>query len=96
MKKPFAAGGGNWRMNSPIPHRPASAVWTADDRVPKKDPVLETALLTLVGPHTAGDPMTTTKWLNCRLNDWQAHLADQGHPASRPVISRLLKAIPFE
>jgi hypothetical protein len=48
--------------------------------------------LTLVEPHTAGDPMTTTKWLNCRLADVQAQLAGQGHGVSRPVIGRLLKA----
>jgi len=45
-----------------------------------------------VAPHTAGDPMTTTKWLNCRLCDLQAHLASAGHAISQPVISRLLRA----
>ena len=46
----------------------------------------------VVQPHTAGDPMTTTKWLNCRLRDVQAALASRGHPVSLPVISRLLRA----
>jgi len=36
--------------------------------------------------------MTTTKWLNVRLNDIQTRLADQGRPISLPVISRLLHA----
>jgi hypothetical protein len=48
--------------------------------------------LTLVEPHTAGDPMATTKWLNYRLSDVQEQLAVQGHVVSRPVIGRLLQA----
>jgi hypothetical protein len=35
--------------------------------------------------------MSARKWLNCRLRDIQARLAAQAHPASLPVISRLLK-----
>jgi hypothetical protein len=53
------------------------------------------ALLALVAPHTAGDPMTPTKWLNCRLTDLQERLAQQGHPASLPTLSRLLKAADY-
>lgn len=49
-------------------------------------------LLALVEPHTAGDPMHQTKWLNCRLRDLQSQLTASGHPVSLPVISRLLKA----
>jgi Rhodopirellula transposase DDE domain len=48
-------------------------------------------ILALVAPHTAGDPMTTAKWLNCRLVDIQERLAGVGHAASKPVISRLLR-----
>ena len=40
-------------------------------------------------PHTAGDPMSSRKWLNCRLSDIQERLGS--HRVSRPVISRLLK-----
>jgi hypothetical protein len=58
----------------------------------KKDPALSAVLLDLVQPHTAGDPMSSTKWLNCRLRDVQAALAARGHPVSLPVISRLLRA----
>jgi Rhodopirellula transposase DDE domain len=46
----------------------------------------------VVGPHTAGDPMRETKWLNCRLRDIRQRLTDLGHEVSCPVISRLLKA----
>jgi hypothetical protein len=48
--------------------------------------------LELVAPHTAGDPMSEQKWLNCRLSDVQQQLQEQGHPVSKPVISRLLRA----
>ena len=47
-------------------------------------------LLDIVAPHTAGDPMSSQKWLNCRLRDIQERL--QAHAVSLPVISRLLKA----
>jgi hypothetical protein len=59
--------------------------------VEEKDPELETVLLDIVSPHTAGDPMSSRKWLNCRLVDIQERLAERGHRASPPVISRLLK-----
>jgi len=48
-------------------------------------------LLTMVEPHTGGDPMSARKWLNCRLMDIQEGLDRQGHGISLPVISRLLK-----
>jgi hypothetical protein len=48
-------------------------------------------LLELVSAHTAGDPMSSRKWLNCRLADIQTRLEEQGHGVSLPVISRLLK-----
>jgi hypothetical protein len=49
-------------------------------------------LLEVVAPHTAGDPMTQAKWLNCRLTDIRRELATRGHSVSKPVISRLLRA----
>ncbi|MDQ4076608.1 MAG: ISAzo13 family transposase [Chloroflexota bacterium] len=50
------------------------------------------ALLEIVEPHTAGDPMSEQKWLNCRLADIRAELALRAHEVSEPVISRLLRA----
>lgn len=47
-------------------------------------------LAKVIAPHTAGDPMSSAKWLNCRLSDIQEELGD--HCVSKPVISRLLKA----
>jgi hypothetical protein len=35
--------------------------------------------------------MNATKWLNCRLRDLQAYLAQKAHAVSLPVISRLLR-----
>lgn len=49
-------------------------------------------LLELIEPHTAGDPMSETKWLNCRLTDAQIALESKEHFVSPPVISRLLHA----
>ncbi len=45
----------------------------------------------IVSPHTAGDPMNSDKWLNCRLQDVKKELDEQGHGVSLPIISRLLK-----
>jgi hypothetical protein len=45
--------------------------------------------LELVAPNTAGDPMSSRKWLNCRLQDIQERLGK--HRVSTPVIRRLLK-----
>jgi len=45
----------------------------------------------VIAPHTAGDPMNNTKWLNCRLSDIQDEL-ESSHRVSKPVISRLLRA----
>ena len=46
----------------------------------------------MVAPHTAGDPLSAPKWLNCRLRDIREQLKAQGHRVSKPVISRLLRA----
>jgi len=64
----------------------------ADGRKPKKDPALIEVLLDLVEPHAAGDPMSTQKWLNCRLKDIRQALAQGDHEVSEPVISRLVAA----
>lgn len=52
-------------------------------------------MLALVAPYTAGDPMSDERWLNCRLRDLQAQLADQGYVVSLPLISRLLRAADY-
>lgn len=45
----------------------------------------------MVAPETAGDPMSEQKWLRSSLRSLSARLAQVGHPASAPTISRLLK-----
>jgi hypothetical protein len=52
-------------------------------------------LLEVVEPHTAGDPMSDAKWLNCRLQDIQGKLDARGHTISVPIISRLLRAVGY-
>jgi hypothetical protein len=92
MRRPSDAAGMSWRPTSPAPPSRNNARQVAGDHAPKKDPALEATLLTLVEPHTAGDPMNDAKWLNCRLADLQEQLEAHGHAVSRPVIGRLLKA----
>src|SRR4051794_23115180 len=69
------------------PRRCSSSVY----RPRKKDPTLVAVLLDIVAPHTAGDPMSGHKWLNCRLSDIRQQLDERGHLVSKPVISRLLR-----
>jgi hypothetical protein len=52
-------------------------------------------VLALVAPYTAGDPMSDERWLNCRLRDLQARLAEQGYQVSLPVLSRVLRAADY-
>ncbi len=96
MKRRFIADDKNCKPTSWTCH------WNANDRVAvvgyclKKDSTLVPDLLELVAPHTAGDPMSETKWLNCRLCDVQVELASQAHAVSPPLISRLLHAQAYE
>jgi len=73
-------------------HRSASGGKVPDAQSLKKDPLLETLILALVAPHTAGDPMSDQKWLNWRLSDLRQRLDGHGHRVSKPVISRILRA----
>ena len=59
---------------------------------PKKDPLIEAALLALVEPETAGDPMTEQKWVRSSLRSLSERLRQAGHSVSAPTVSRLLKA----
>lgn len=58
----------------------------------KKDPHLSSALIDLVEPETAGDPMGPTKWLRSSLRHIRDQLCQMGHRISPPIIRRLLKA----
>jgi hypothetical protein len=52
---------------------------------------METSLLEIVTPETAGDPMGARKWMRSRLRTLSQRLAHLGHAASAPTVSRLLK-----
>jgi len=45
-----------------------------------------------VSPHTAGEPISGQKWLNCRLEDIRQKLSAQNHSLSLPVIVRILRS----
>ncbi len=48
-----------------------------------------------MAPHTAGDPQSQDKWLNCRLRDIAGRLHEGGRTVSLPVIRRLLRAADY-
>lgn len=48
-------------------------------------------MLNSVRENTGGDPMSSRKWLNCRLADVAGRLQEEGYQVSLPVISRLLR-----
>jgi Rhodopirellula transposase DDE domain len=52
---------------------------------------MATALLDLVTPATAGDPMGQRQWVRSRLRQLSHGLAQAGDAASAPTVSRLLK-----
>ena len=53
--------------------------------------MLEAELLGIVTPETAGDPMGARKWVRSSLRRLSQRLAQAGHPASAPTVSRLLQ-----
>jgi len=53
---------------------------------------MDTALLEIVTPETAGDPMGKRKWVRRSLRNLRQRLAQVGHAVSVPTSSRLLKA----
>ena len=52
---------------------------------------METELLQLVTPETAGDPMGKRKWVRSSLRKLSQRLAQAGHAVSAPTVSRLLQ-----
>jgi hypothetical protein len=53
---------------------------------------METELLEIVTPETAGEPMGKRKWVRSSLRNLRQRLAHMGHAVSAPTISRVLKA----
>lgn len=54
--------------------------------------MIEAALLDMVEPETAGDPMSAQKWVRRSLRSLSERLRQAGHAASAPTVRRLLKA----
>ena len=52
--------------------------------------MMEKVLLDMVAPETAGDPMSTQKWVRSSLRALSARLRHAGHTASAPTVRRLL------
>ncbi len=64
-------------------------------RVEDIDPVLVTALLSLVEPARRGDPMSRLCWTNLSTRHLAVELRRLGHHVSRGTVGRLLKADGF-
>ncbi len=52
-------------------------------------------LLAMVAPETAGDPMSTQKWVRSSLRTLSRRLGAVGHPISPPTVGRLLKSLDY-
>jgi Rhodopirellula transposase DDE domain len=52
--------------------------------------LIETELLELIEPETAGDPTSQRKWVRSSLRQLSQQLSQRGHGASAPTVSRLL------
>jgi hypothetical protein len=61
----------------------------------KKTPAILTALEALVTPETAGDPMSTQKWVRSSLRTLSGRLKDAGHALSPPTVGRLLRKLDY-
>ena len=49
----------------------------------------------MVTPETAGEPNSGQKWMRSSLRQLSRRLAQIGHPASPPTVSRLLKKLDY-
>jgi len=52
-------------------------------------------LQAMVAPETAGDPMSTQKWVRSSLRQLSRRLRAAGHPISPPTVGRLLKSLDY-
>lgn len=85
---------GRRELDANLAGRPVDRVRLAGGgrhRIEVKDPEIETALLQLVTPETAGDPTGPRKWVRSTLRRLSVGLAAAGHPASHVTVRRLLK-----
>ena len=84
-------GDENSLRRSPAPQDRVRVPGAGRPRAEKKKPLIETELLQLVTPETAGDPMGKRKWVRSSLRKLSQRLAHAGHTVSAPTVSRLLQ-----
>jgi hypothetical protein len=83
--------------------RPPRVPWRDRIRLPGggrkatevKDPAILSTLERLLTNEVGGDPMSDRRWVRCSLRQLCKWLKEEGHPASSPVVSRLLKKMGY-
>src|SRR5881275_1046629 len=80
---------------SPSNRPTASASQVVADHPWEKTPLILSALEALVVPETAGDPMSTQKWVRSSLRTLSERLKEAGHALSPPTVSRLLRKLDY-
>lgn len=90
-KRRSNADGKNWQTLWPPGQANGFACQEVGDRRRKKDAELESALLQLIEPETAGDPMSEQKWVRSSLGHVCQRLGNLGHRISPPTLARLLR-----
>jgi hypothetical protein len=61
----------------------------------KKTPLIISVLESLVAPETAGEPMSTQKWVHSSLRTLSDRLKQAGHALSPPTVGRLLRKLDY-
>src|SRR5215472_5839582 len=95
MRRRFGEGERNWQPHSSSSRPTASASKVVADHPWKKTPLILATLEALVAPETAGDPMSTQKWVRSSLRTLSERLKEAGHTLSPPTISRLLRKMDY-
>jgi hypothetical protein len=60
-----------------------------------KDPAIVPTLERLLANDVGGDPMSERRWVRSSLNQLSKWLKEDGHPASSPVVRRLLRKMGY-
>jgi Rhodopirellula transposase DDE domain len=60
-----------------------------------KDPAIVTTLEKLLINEVGGDPMSDRRWVRCSTRQLSKWLKEEGHPASKTVVRRLLKEMGY-
>lgn len=63
--------------------------------IERHDPDIETDLLQVLEPETAGMPMAVVLYKRSSLRNLRDRLKEKGHPISHPTIGRLLKKLGY-